>query len=348
MKHGAVITVALAILACTTGAPRQKVASSCDTGAAVDAILREFESHRLVLLGEQHKRKEFHDFLKALVSDPRLARRVNDVVVEFGNAGYQDVMDRYIAGEDVDLAELRPAWRDTTQLLVWDSPLYEEFFRSVRDLNRTLAPERRLRVLLGDPPINWSTVTDKESYGRFAERDANFTEVTEREVISRGRSALLIIGGMHVPRTARGEPVSAHPGVGDLLHQKHQGLTSAIFTIPPNKRLSLGSECVPALIPASREIGDLSFGDLMPPGIMEQRMIDGERKWIELEADDWPRVREKVDAILWLGDANTLVEPPDEVFRDREYLRELHRRARIMSDFFGFDMTSDLPPLPPT
>ena len=37
--------------------------------------------------------------------------------------------------------------------------MYEEMLRAVRDVNLTLAPERRLRVWLGNPPIDWDAVT---------------------------------------------------------------------------------------------------------------------------------------------------------------------------------------------
>jgi hypothetical protein len=39
---------------------------------------------------------------------------VNDIVVEFGDAGYQGIIDRYIAGRDVPYDDLRHVWEDTT------------------------------------------------------------------------------------------------------------------------------------------------------------------------------------------------------------------------------------------
>lgn len=69
-----------------------------------------------------------------LLSDPRVPEVVDDIVVEFGNALYQPMMDRFIAGQPVGNAALRPAWRDTTQSPAgtWDQPVYEQFFRTVR------------------------------------------------------------------------------------------------------------------------------------------------------------------------------------------------------------------------
>ena len=320
----------------------------CGTEAAIGAVLDEFVDNRLVLLGEQHQRAEFHDFLMALIRDPRFAQRVNDVVVEFGNARFQGVMDRWIDGEEVSASELQAAWRDTTQLLVWDSPLYEAFFRLVRELNRGLSADHKLRVLLGDPPIDWSKVDDAKGYGRFVERDKVFAGVVEREVVSRGRSALLIIGGEHVLRTPSAEPLPPHAGVGDLLTRRYPGKTSVIYTVPPTRPLSGYADCFPLLLQALGEVGGRSFAEFLQPGLKVQRTVNGKKVWVSMEEVQWPRVRERMNALLWLGPAETLVPEPPEVLKERSYILEIHRRAKIMSDFFGFDLSSDLPPIPKT
>jgi hypothetical protein len=61
-----------------------------------------------------------------------------------------------VRGESVEEKVLRRAWQDTTQPdQVWDVPMNEQFFRAVRDINKSLPRERQLRVLLGDPPFDW-------------------------------------------------------------------------------------------------------------------------------------------------------------------------------------------------
>ena len=61
---------------------------------------------------------------------------MDDFVVEFGNARYQDTVDRYVSGMRVKPAQLRRVWRDTTQVGSWDSPMYAAFFKAVRRGNR--------------------------------------------------------------------------------------------------------------------------------------------------------------------------------------------------------------------
>jgi hypothetical protein len=118
----------------------------------VSAVLDAFRSHEVVALGEgEHGNEQGYAFRLALIRDPRFTAIVNDIVVESGNALYQDVMDRFIRGELVPDASLRRAWQNTTQpFTTFDGPVYEGFFRAVRAVNSALPPERRLRVLLGD------------------------------------------------------------------------------------------------------------------------------------------------------------------------------------------------------
>jgi hypothetical protein len=97
-------------------------------------VLEPFTRHRLVGIGESHGLQSHHDALQMLLTDPRLPAALNDIVVEFGNARYQDTVDRFIAGgpvADADL-DLRMVWRNTTQSLrqTWDAPVYEQLARN--------------------------------------------------------------------------------------------------------------------------------------------------------------------------------------------------------------------------
>src|SRR5687768_13131371 len=80
----------------------------------IPAILDAFRSHDIVALGDAHGTAHAQVFLKALVRDPRFATTVDDIVVEFGNARYQDLVDRFVAGGEVPADSLRQAWQNTT------------------------------------------------------------------------------------------------------------------------------------------------------------------------------------------------------------------------------------------
>jgi len=109
------------------------------------------------------------------------------IVVEFANTADQPILDRYIRGEDVPLAELRQVWRNTCCGDTWDSPVYAEFLAAVRDVNKSLQADRRIRVLAGDPPAGTPP----------AQRDLSAASVLQNEVLGKGK-ALVIYGGGHL------------------------------------------------------------------------------------------------------------------------------------------------------
>ena len=167
----------------------------------VGAIVEAFRSHPLVAVGDNHGSNQGHAFRLALVRDPRMAGIVNDVVVEFGSARYQELMDRFIRGGAVTDQDLRHVWQDTTQIEeTWDLPIYEEFFRAVRTVNASRSPEQQIRVLLGDPPINWNDIRSAEDLKSGPDRDAHAVEVIRTEVLARKRRALIIYGDQHLVR----------------------------------------------------------------------------------------------------------------------------------------------------
>jgi hypothetical protein len=171
--------------------------------APIGGILDAFRSHQIVALDEgDHGNDRGHAFRLDLVRDPRFSAIVDDIVVEFGSARYQDLIDRFVAGEDVPAGLLKRVWQDTTQPHdIWDGPIYEEFFRTVRDVNASLPRERRLRVLLGDPPIQWEAVNSRADHAEwFEQRDSYPANLIQREVLPSKRRALLVFGSMHLVR----------------------------------------------------------------------------------------------------------------------------------------------------
>src|SRR5215831_11695470 len=85
---------------------------------AVTAITRAFDAYPLVAIGEIHRSQQLHDLLVTIVRDARFLPNGGDIVVEFGNARYQDRMDRYIRGDTVDQKSLAQVWRDAVNILV--------------------------------------------------------------------------------------------------------------------------------------------------------------------------------------------------------------------------------------
>jgi len=107
----------------------------------IAAVVDAFDSHRFVAILVNGFEEE-HRFRLSLLNDPRFVSKVDDIVVEFGGSRYQDVMDRFIAGDEVPYNELKRSWQQTTQPHhVSDAPIYDEFFKAVRAANAKL-PEQ--------------------------------------------------------------------------------------------------------------------------------------------------------------------------------------------------------------
>ncbi len=129
------------------------------------AVLAAFAEHEVVGLGIlSYANQDYNNFILALIRNPALPGKVNDIVVECGNALYQPLLDRYIAGENVPLSEVQQAWRNTTQPMCGVTTFYEQLFPLVRRVNLALPPEQRLRVLGGDPPIDWKAIKTARRY----------------------------------------------------------------------------------------------------------------------------------------------------------------------------------------
>jgi outer membrane protein OmpA-like peptidoglycan-associated protein len=180
----------------------QAPATGIATAPAAGYLVSAFQRFPLVAFSEpRHAAGGTRQFLQSVVRHPEFAGTVNDVVVEFGNARYQAIADRYVAGEPVPHDQLKQIWENTTVVTgVWTAPMYEGFLRDIRDLNATLTADKRIRVVLGDPPIDWSVVRGPADEDMNDWRDAHFAWVVEEQVMKRGRRALLWIGGAHLSR----------------------------------------------------------------------------------------------------------------------------------------------------
>jgi hypothetical protein len=298
--------------------PRRAAPTEPLARPGVAAIVGAFKDYRLVALGEAHRNEQVHRFIATLLRDPRFLPDGGDLVVEFGNARYQGLMDRYISGESVPRDDLAHVWRDTVNILVWDAPVYERFFETVRSINQRRLPDRRLRVLLADPPIDWSMIHDRTGWERIAAtRDRHAADVIDREVLARGHRALLLFGSGHINNEEAfdryGKPNRIRsPNLAELLKAEHPGETLFVLadrmTVKWDTRLAAWRPPVLARLKGTT-LGDLHVGP----------------------ARSTPRLADLADAFLYLGPTGSLTSstPAPAIYRDTVYLRELLRRNAI-------------------
>jgi hypothetical protein len=76
---------------------------------------------------------------------------------------------------------------------------YINLYAQVRAVNRGLAPEQRIHVWLGDPPIDWSKIKTKEDLAPFVgERNQYPAEIIKTRILAKNKKALVIYGNFHL------------------------------------------------------------------------------------------------------------------------------------------------------
>jgi len=268
--------------------------------AAVPAIVHAFDRFPIVAIGERHSLREVGDFYVSLIKDSGFQSKVNYMVIEFGTRLSQPILDRYISGEEVALAELQHVWRDTTKVFAFESPIYAQLLKAVREVNLGLPPARRMRVLAGDSPIDWTKVTNHEQWESYQPNDLSFAEVINEQVLAHDRKALVILGGSHV---SKNRDPNREPNTTTLVERKHPG-TVYVVLLAASRQGPAPKWRVPSLTLALEPPDQGDFGD----------------------------------ALLYLGENLTSADPSWQQYRtDPIYMKELDRRARIEWGC-GFDL----------
>jgi hypothetical protein len=308
-------------------APRQAVRLE-----PIGAILEAFTTHQVVTFPGSHA------LLMSLIHDSRFPEVVTDIVVECGSARYQDLMDRFVRGDDIADAALRQVWQQTTNPgTTCDTPNVEQLFRAVRALNASLPPERRLRVLLGDPPIDWEHVRRKEDHRKWiVQRDSYPADLIRREVIVRQRRALVVYGNLHFLR----KEILTNYDMSDWQAQTIVSLLETsghkVFVLFAD---SDGTESVqpdtaswPPMSVTLVKGTVLGAADFAAFNAVKTRyVIRGVEKFDPISRDEWRtlRMEDQVDAILYVGRGSTPPPLSPTLCADPQYVKTRLERIAI-------------------
>lgn len=299
---------------------------------AIPAILAAFDKYEVVAMPEAHGMKDVDDFILSLIRNPAFPKKVNDIEVECGNSLYQPILDRYIAGEDVPFTEVRKVWRNTTQPMCGISGFFEQFFPLVRAINQKLPPGKRLRVLAGDPPIDWDQIKSSQDIAKFSDRDVGIASVMEKQVLSKNRKALMLFGIFHLMHGA---------GVGDgnavtIYEKDYPNITFVISDLgtfdtglPDLSSSAFATWPVPSLVLAKGSwLGALGLSHFYQPTIWTDSDCN---VYNEFPKNEQKPMADLVDAFLYLGPQDLrLTEPmPADIALDVDYMTESLRREAL-------------------
>jgi hypothetical protein len=291
----------------TAALSNRKVTGPVD---AIPGIVAAFQQHPVVMIGEDHWLREVGDFYIQLVRDVRFQQSVQDIVVEFASRNNQSLLDRYIAGEDVPTAEVRHIWRDTTKVASWESPIYAEWLGAIRDVNKTLPPNRRLRVLAADTAVHWSGIRTHSDWEALGDNSLSFADVIIEQVLRKKHHALVVLGTNHVLKAGDRDQ---NDNTTTRVEAQQRGSTYVALLI-----------CHGGVANAAQDI--LRLPNLVAPALVE---LAGLLPGKPMNYGEIPLSKE-ADALLYLGPPESLTmafPPPGSL--EPEYLQEVDRRSMI-------------------
>jgi len=192
----------------------------------------------------------------------------------------------------------------------------------VREINMRRHGKHQMRVLCGDPYINWDKVKNQEALGPFlGHRDQWYAQVVKDEVLAKHHHAFLIAGSAHFLR-AQGdgyiEPELRRTGAKTFV------ILAGTNAVKSYDDLDHRFDAWPA--PSIALLKGNWVGELLAIPV-----ISGGTQGI----DSHLKLKDAADALLYLGPRDSLlaVQAPREEVDGTPYGRELLRRMTI----FGFE-----------
>jgi hypothetical protein len=279
----------------------------------LERILGAWETADVVCLGEGHGRYFDNELRMAVVRHPAFPGLVQTVVVEMANGVHQDMLDRFVLdGAAMSREELAPVWRDATNPEVWETPIYEQFLRAVREVNLRLPREKRIRVLAGDGTVDWSKITRPEELIPFMNRGGNIRTIIAEQVLDKRLKALAIYGSGHCAKVGLGFP-------GDLAGRYARTRFWSIYPLARKEAVAkaqslfgLGPE--PAYIVVAGTPWSTAPIDMLPPPLNTRK------------------IGEVADAIVYHGAVPDSIVATDMATLRAQFGAELARREKILTD----------------
>lgn len=277
---------------------------------AIADVVRALRTHPVVAIAESHGIAQAGDFYVALAEDPEFQNLSPDIVIEFASGQSQPLLDRYVLeGASLPPDSVASIWRNTTKVAAWESPIYARWLAAIRGANRRLAPGKRIRVLAGDTPVDWTALHAPADWRRLGDNNLRFADVIERLVIAQGRRALVVLGSNHLARTGdrRGGP--------NTTTRVNRAFPGSLYVI----WLYTGR-------PGSPD----ASARMMREGWEIPSLHPLHGSWAGALPASGHRFDDVADALLYLGPPDSLrtAEAPASAF-DPAYRRELDRRSWI-------------------
>lgn len=294
---------------------------------ADEAIISLFDQHQIVAIGDAHFYDGIMVFITQLVASEAFAAKVRHIVVEFGNANQQELLDAYLAGEAISEQEIQKVWRDTLFFTAWTPVVYQEFFRAVREFNAGQTSESQLKVTLAEQSFDWRNVTSAEQWQIPADNKvAGFSKRFNERV--QDENVLLIFGAFHTINLAEkfvGENQLDNLPLITQINAKYPNQVYSIWPVIQESLMQLLDTQTtikqPSFIALDKSaLGTHRFADLMPKARI---------KLSEFGARN-ASTSELFDGMLFVPNLTRNLSFPDRVLDDEQWLGEMQQRVDII------------------
>lgn len=302
-----------------------------------DLIDSEISSGKQIIsIGEIHQNKAIYSLFDSIFYSKKVQKNIDLIIVEFGNSYYQNILDRYISGKSVPMDSVKLIWRNTlvSPNTVWDSPVYENFFKTVREINKLLDSSDAFRVIAADKNINWDNITSREDMSKFYKKSRSeyIFETIREEVFRKNKRAILIAGGVHTSKISVQNKSKYgynynNVSVGSLIEFYYPATNFVINNLKKSDKMNL------------EEINNLKIGSVYFTRTEKLKNIAANTLSSLRNYDGSPfkgyldyTLHDMADAIIYWGPLNEddFARPEKKTYLEEHYWKELNRRSQLL------------------
>ena len=297
-------------------------------------IYQSFQTHQVIGLGEGgHNLINAHQCIAKILMNEKIIDILDVIILEFLNAKYQNILDKFMLGENVSVSELQKLWRDSSQSpgLFGEASIYLELLKTLRQINIRLPQAKKIRVLAGDPPIDWDkihTINDYNQQLSYGELRHSFpVELIKEFAINQKKRILVIYSEFHITKIADHRSSTPYSTITERVNQVSPEIMKSIAMIYSSELLE--QERILDLDNYSViELQDDKIGKL-PASIYwnsNDILQDGQK----INIFDNYKLLDIFDALIYLGSRRSLQwsNPNTDNFDDQA-LQELNRRKNL-------------------
>jgi hypothetical protein len=246
------------------------------------------------------------------------------------------VVDSYVNGDTVPYAELRKVWSDQVGWIPTVTYIGSiNVYSAVRAVNLTRPPGQRIKVWLGEPPIDWSQIRTQDDWEPLMkERDNHPAALSAREILAQGKKALVIYSAAQMGLFGANKYFNLRAQIDAKrpAHGSSSYLMSVIRKKPCTARFERGARGWTP--PTLAQVTGALKKRLLPPGssiVDLPKANEEQRKSWEAFNTNFGGLT--ADALLYLGARASLTRSPtrSDLYLDQDFRSEIDRRNRIMT-----------------